>query len=182
MLSLERIIHNSNLNNRVNFEWTKHIRQLKTKPIIHWKIYKKTLFLKKSNWRIKNLICINDEKQKVLKDTSPLIDGLLLSILVLMECLLKTLRRKKSQRKTWILKWKMENKLLKKGTFGTVMLGSWMNQTHKAYSRRVLWRIWKSYWENQAHRPITLPIRQVPMDQLCFVVAMNSYLSQDFSR
>lgn len=25
----------------------------------------------------------------------------------------------------------MENKLLKKGTFGTVMLGSWMNQIHQ---------------------------------------------------
>lgn len=100
---------------RVNFEWTKHIRQMKPKSLknpqedylcsVQYHIgtiesfkdqdqinqdTRIISFLKKSNrifaYYKESLICINDGKQKVLKDHSPLIDGLLLSIL--MNCFL----------------------------------------------------------------------------------------------
>jgi len=58
---------------------------------------------------------------KVLEDNSPLIDGLL-PALDTMNCLLN--EEEKVARKN--MNSEMENELLKKGTFGTVMLGRWV--------------------------------------------------------
>lgn len=70
------------------------------------------------------------EKQKVLKDSSPLIDGLLLltpdADELLFETILPRSRRESREGKHEIWNGNMENELLKKGTFGNVMLGSWM--------------------------------------------------------
>jgi len=51
-LAFERNIHTIIISTiRVNFEWTKHIRQLKPKPIDDpLKIYKKTLLNSVSHW------------------------------------------------------------------------------------------------------------------------------------
>lgn len=53
--------------------------------------------------------------------------------------------------------------MLKKGTFGNVMLGRRMNQTNK-----ILFTTEESI-EKTKHWLINLSIRQVPLDQLCFV-------------
>lgn len=115
------------------------------------------------------------EKQKVLKDSSPLIDGLLLltpdADELLFETILPRSRRESREGKHEIWNGNMENELLKKGTFGNVMLGSWMeSNTQNPLSQDFC-------YEELIEKPSAsinyLSIRQVPLDQLCFVEWRN---------
>lgn len=149
MLSFDKHSHISTI--RVKFQWTKHIRQLKPKPMkeISKKSTRIILFWRNQRLPIAhhkgNLIWIDDEmktkgtqgqfiidRRTIALDT----DGLFFES----RCYWKS---RKGKHEFW--NENMENELLKKGTFGNVMLGRWMNQTIKSYTytRRI-------YWENQA--------------------------------
>lgn len=136
---------------RVKFQWTKHIRQLKPmKEILKnpqesfysGEIKDFLLLIIKETW----YELMMKWKQKVLKDSSPLIDGLLLSILMdtlWIKMLLKKVAKENMNSEMKI--WKM-NCWRKVPLEMLCLVDEWIKQIQSytyPYARRI-------YWENQA--------------------------------
>lgn len=111
----------------------------------HWKTLQEDSFMKKLNWKLKNLICDQWWKTKGTQGHFTIDRRIIALDTMPFESRYENSKEEKS-RKFW--NENMENKLLKKGTFGNVMLGSWMNQTHQTLYQKNL--------KNLLRKPSTL--------------------------